>query len=208
MSQPQGTLFVVSAPSGAGKTSLITAMVEEMSNLVISLSYTTREKRPAEIDGVHYNFITQDVFDDLAAKNEFLESATVFGHSYGTSKRWIEERLARGLDILLEIDWQGARQIKQLFPEKSVSIFILPPSLMILETRLRARKQDSNEVIAHRMDQAKAEIAHYSEYDYLVINDDFHNARRDLKAILNADRLRFSKQQLRYAEMLGQFVVV
>lgn len=205
MSKRAGSLFIISAPSGGGKTSLITALVEEMSSLVISLSYTTRQQRPGEINGVHYNFIEQDKYDQLLVQDAFLENATVFKYNYGTSREWVEEKLDQGFDVLLEIDWQGARQIKQKFSQDSVSIFVLPPSLAALENRLRARKQDSNDVIAHRMEKAAAEISHYAEYDYLVINEDFHHARRELKSIITAERLKNLRQQQRHAELLKQF---
>lgn len=190
----KGTLFVISAPSGAGKTSLISALIEEMPNLIVSVSHTTRAPRPDEIDGVHYHFVTPGMYCQLEKQNIFLERASVFGHHYGTSREWVETHLAKGFDILLEIDWQGARQIKAQYKTSSVSIFILPPSLAILESRLRARKQDSNEVIRYRMEKASAEIAHYPEYDYLVFNEDFDIARRELKAIITAERLRTGRQ--------------
>lgn len=201
-----GTLFVVSAPSGAGKTSLITALVEEMPNLVISLSYTTRVKRSGELDGVHYNFIDDAKFDDLLGQGEFIEYAEVFGHRYGTSRKWVTEHLEQGFDILLEIDWQGARQISKVFGENSTSIFILPPSIATLEQRLLARKQDSSEVIKGRMAKAIAEMTHYPEYDYLVINEDFEIARRDLKAIITAERLKSKRQSMRQQQMLSQLL--
>lgn len=200
-----GNLFIISAPSGAGKTSLITALVEEVSNLEISLSYTTRAQRPGEVNGVHYNFISQAKYDELLAQDVFLESATVFEYNYGTSKRWIQERLDKGIDILLEIDWQGARQIKQKFQQNCVSIFVLPPSLAVLEARLRSRKQDADDVIAHRMEKAEAEISHYPEYDYLIINEDFERAKIELKSVITAERLRNQSQQQRCAELLAQF---
>lgn len=201
-----GTLFVVSAPSGAGKTSLITALVEEMPNLVISLSYTTRAKRMGELDGVHYNFINDATFDSLLSQNEFIEYAEVFGHRYATSHKWVAQRLEQGFDILLEIDWQGARQISTLFAKNSMSIFILPPSIATLEQRLLARKQDSSDVIKGRMAKAIAEMTHYPEYDYLVINEDFEIARRDLKAIITAERLKSERQSMRQQQMLSQLL--
>jgi guanylate kinase len=201
-----GTLFVISAPSGAGKTSLITALVEEMSNLVISLSYTTRAKRSGELNGVHYNFIDDAKFDDLLSQNEFIEYAEVFGHRYGTSHKWVTQRLEQGFDILLEIDWQGARQISKIFAENSTSIFVLPPSIATLEQRLLARKQDSSDVIKGRMAKAIAEMTHYPEYDYLVINEDFEIARRDLKAIITAERLKSKRQSVKQQQMLSQLL--
>ena len=201
-----GTLFIISAPSGGGKTSLITALVEEMPNLVISLSYTTRVARPGEIDGVHYQFVSQETYDALVAQNAFLETAEVFGHDYGTSRDWVKRHLQQGFDVLLEIDWQGAAQIKKQFANESCSIFILPPSLAALESRLRVRKQDTNEVIQARMEKATAEMVHYSEYDYVVVNEDFHNARRDLKSIVTAERLKCARQQERHQAMLTQLL--
>jgi guanylate kinase len=201
-----GTLFVISAPSGAGKTSLITALVEEMTNLVISLSYTTRVKRSGELNGVHYNFVDDANFDDLLSQNEFIEYAEVFGHRYGTSHKWVTERLEQGFDILLEIDWQGARQISKIFAENSTSVFILPPSIATLEQRLLARKQDSSDIIKGRMAKAIAEMTHYPEYDYLVINEDFEIARRDLKAIITAERLKSSRQSVKQQQMLSQLL--
>lgn len=201
-----GTLFVISAPSGAGKTSLITALVEEMPNLVISLSYTTRAKRSGELDGVHYNFVDDASFDDLLNRNEFIEYAEVFGHRYGTSHKWVTERLEQGFDILLEIDWQGARQINKIFAENSTSIFILPPSIATLEQRLLARKQDSSDVIKGRMAKAISEMTHYPEYDYLVFNKDFEIARRDLKAIITAERLKCTRQRVKQQQMLSQLL--
>lgn len=192
-----GTLFVISAPSGAGKTSLIAALIEEMPNLMVSVSHTTRAPRPGEIDGVHYHFVTPEVYRELEESNMFLEHANVFGYQYATSREWVEAYLAKGFDILLEIDWQGAQQIKAQFQQTSVSIFILPPSLAILESRLRARKQDSNEVIRYRMERATDEILHYPEYDYLIINEDFDIARRELKAVITAERLRTDRQVIK-----------
>jgi guanylate kinase len=198
-----GTLFVISAPSGAGKTSLIAALIEEMPNLIVSVSHTTRPARPGEIDGVHYHFVSQDRYNQLKEQGVFLETAYVFGHEYATSRHWVEEHIARGFDVLLEIDWQGARAVKQQFQANSVSIFILPPSLAILESRLRARKQDSNEVIRHRMEKASAEISHYSEYDYLIFNEDFDVARKELKAVVTAERLKTQRQAERYEAPLS-----
>jgi len=192
-----GTLFVISAPSGAGKTSLIAALIEEMPNLIVSVSHTTRAPRPGEIDGVHYHFITPEVYRELEENKMFLEHATVFAYQYGTSREWVETHLAKGFDILLEIDWQGAQQIKAQFQDNSVSIFILPPSLAILENRLRARKQDSNEVIRYRMARAADEISHYPAYDYLIFNEDFDVARRELKAVITAERLRTCRQMIK-----------
>jgi guanylate kinase len=202
MTKDSGRLFVISAPSGAGKTSLISALVEEMANLVISLSYTTRAKRPGEIDGVHYDFVPQETFDQLLEQDEFLEHAQVFDYHYGTSKKWVAERLAKGYDILLEIDWQGARQVKSLFPHQYVNVFIAPPSLENLEERLIARRQDSVEIIATRMAKAREEMSHYDEYDYLVVNSQFDEALRDMKAIITAERLKTRYQAYNVKQLL------
>ncbi len=192
-----GTLFIVSSPSGGGKTSLIRALIHSMPNLGTSLSFTTRPKRPDEIDGVHYQFISEERFIALREQGEFLESAFVFGYHYGTSKTWIEQHLKQGMDLFLAIDWQGARQIRAVF-KQCKTVFILPPSLPTLEARLLARKQDSLEVIQQRMEKAKDEITHYHEYDYLIINEDFDVATRELAAIVTAARLTVEAQQVRH----------
>ncbi len=196
-----GTLFIISSPSGGGKTSLVKALIETMPNLATSLSFTTRPRRPEEIDGVHYQFITEQAFAELKQNGEFLETAHVFGHHYGTSKTWVEARLQQGLDLFLAIDWQGARQLRHSCAH-SRSIFILPPSLQTLEARLRARKQDAPEVIEERMRKAKEEISHYNEYDYVILNEDFDVATRELAAIVTATRLSMVVQQARYREVL------
>ena len=200
-----GTLFIVSSPSGGGKTSLIRALIESMPNLATSLSFTTRPQRPDEIDGVHYQFITEQQFVTLRDQGEFLEWALVFGHYYGTSKSWIDQRLKQGLDLFLAIDWQGARQLRAAF-KHCKSIFILPPSLQTLEARLLARKQDSLEVIKQRMEKAKDEITHYCEYNYVIINEDFDVAARELAAIVTAARLTIEAQQVRYREVLSKLL--
>ncbi len=200
-----GTLFIVSSPSGGGKTSLIRALIESMPNLATSLSFTTRPQRPDEIDGVHYQFITEQQFVTLRDQGEFLEWALVFGHYYGTSKSWIDQRLKQGLDLFLAIDWQGARQLRSAF-KHCKTIFILPPSLQTLEARLLARKQDSLEVIKQRMEKAKDEITHYCEYNYVIINEDFDVAARELAAIVTAARLTIEAQQVRYREVLSKLL--
>jgi guanylate kinase len=179
-------LFVVSAPSGGGKTSLTRALVPRLAALghpaAISVSYTTRTPRPGEQDGAHYHFVSPDGFEQMVARGEFFEHAQVFGRHYGTGRARTEAMLAAGTDVILDIDWQGARQVKQRAPQ-AVGIFILPPSRAELERRLRARAQDSDVVIAQRMAEAHSEIAHHDEYDYLVINQDFEQALADLTAI-------------------------
>ncbi len=197
----KATLFIVSAPSGAGKTSLLKRLKQELDQVVISVSHTTRPKRPGEIDGQDYYFVSQETFIRMLAEDAFLEYAKVFDYYYGTSRRQVMENLARGLDVILEIDWQGARQVKARLPA-SRSIFILPPSREALERRLRQRGQDSEATIAKRLAGARTEISHYAEYDYLVVNDDFEQALAQLKSILIADRLRLARQQGKLASLL------
>jgi len=200
----KGTLYIVSAPSGAGKSSLISAMLETSPTyaMKVSVSHTTRTIRPGEQDGVHYHFVEKQHFETLISRREFLEYAEVFGNYYGTSRVWIEENLNKGIDVFLDIDWQGGRQIRQLMPSAK-SVFILPPSKDELERRLNARGQDSEEVIAKRMAEAKSEISHYTEYDYVIVNDDFDNALIDFKAILRAERLKQDKQTDKHKSMLS-----
>ena len=197
----KGTLYIVSAPSGAGKTSLVKALVETTNNLQLSVSHTTRTARPGEKNGVNYHFVTQDEFIHMLTCNLFLEHAQVFDHYYGTSEQWLAHQLQHGIDIILEIDWQGAQQVRRLKPD-CVSIFILPPSRATLEQRLRNRRQDSEQVIARRMREAVNEISHYVEYDYLVVNDDFDLALQDLQAILHSQRLK----QLNHASNLEKLL--
>ncbi|CAM3740354.1 Guanylate kinase [Vibrio aerogenes CECT 7868] len=203
----RGTLYIVSAPSGAGKSSLINALLERNPTyaMKVSVSHTTRDPRPGEQDGIHYHFVPKTHFEALIEKNEFLEHAEVFGNYYGTSRVWIEENLNKGIDIFLDIDWQGARQIRQQMPDAK-SIFILPPSAAELERRLNARGQDSDAVIAGRMSKAKSETSHYNEYDYLIVNDDFDVALMDFKAILRAERLKQDKQAAKYSNMLTELL--
>jgi len=189
----KGTLFIISAPSGAGKTSLVKALCEDDNSLRTSVSFTTRTIRPGEEHGVHYHFVSHDDFEAMLERSEFLESANVFGNYYGTSQVWVEQQLDAGMDVILEIDWQGALQVRKLLPD-SVSIFILPPSRQALEERLNGRGQDDAEVIAKRMAQAKDEMSHYSEFEYLIINDDFSQALSELRAIVTAQRLQASRQ--------------
>ncbi|WP_428773738.1 guanylate kinase [Vibrio sp.] len=200
----KGTLYIVSAPSGAGKSSLISAMLETNPTyaMKVSVSHTTRAVRPGEQDGVHYHFVSKEHFEQLIGRSEFLEYAEVFGNYYGTSRVWIEQNLDKGIDVFLDIDWQGARQIREQMPECK-SIFILPPSNGELERRLNARGQDSDEVIAKRMAEAKSEISHYQEYDYVIVNDDFDTALMDFKAIIRAERLKQDKQAAKYKGMLN-----
>lgn len=199
----KGTLYIVSAPSGAGKSSLISAMLEKNPTyaMKVSVSHTTRGMRPGEEDGIHYHFVDKTDFESLIEQGAFLEYAEVFGNYYGTSRLWIEETLEKGIDVFLDIDWQGARQIREQMPEAK-SVFILPPSNSELERRLNVRGQDSDEVIAKRMSEAKSEMSHYNEYDYVIVNDDFDGALVDFKAILRAERLKQDKQAVKYKGML------
>ncbi len=196
-----GTLFIVSAPSGAGKTSLVKALVERLDHIRLSISYTTRPPRPGERDGEDYHFVSEEEFQAMVRQGAFLEHARVFGHSYGTSRAWIEEQLQADTDVILEIDWQGARQVRELLPG-AVSIFILPPSREVLLQRLRGRGQDPEDVIARRMAKAVDEMRHYREYDYLVINDVFEQALETLIHLIQAARLRTPLQARRHADLI------
>ena len=190
---PQGTLFIVSAPSGAGKTSLVKALREECPGLAVSVSHTTRAQRPGEQHGRDYFFVDREVFGRMVNDGEFLEHARVFDNQYGTARSTVEAALARGEDVILEIDWQGARQIRELMPACR-SIFVLPPSREALEERLSARGQDDPATIVRRMADAISEMSHYAEYDYLVINDDFRVALGELRTIIAASRLHTPRQ--------------
>ena len=185
----QGRLFVITAPSGAGKTSLIDAVMKDDPTLKISVSYTTRAPRPGEMDGVDYHFVADGEFLAMRGRGEFLESAEVHGHRYGTSKRVILDGLARGDDLILEIDWQGAQQVRRLYPD-AVGIFILPPSLEELERRLRGRAQDSDAVIRKRLENAREELAHRDEIQYAIINKDFEAAKHELAEIIRRERIQ------------------
>jgi guanylate kinase len=182
----KGKLFIFSAASGTGKTSLAKALVEQMPDVAFSVSHTTRAPRPGEQNGVHYYFVTPQQFDEMVAADRFLEHARVFGNSYGTSRAVTENLLRQGKSVIFDIDWQGARAIKEKMPE-AVSIFILPPSRAALEERLTGRGQDAPEVIARRMREAVSEMSHYKEFDHLVVNDDFNAALADLQAIIRGD---------------------
>src|SRR5690606_5733630 len=192
---------ILSAPSGAGKTSLVKALIDAMPGVRVSVSHTTRAMRPGEVDGVNYHFTSRERFQEMLERGDFLEHAQVFDNLYGTSQRWLEETLADGHDLILEIDWQGAQQVRRLMPAAK-SIFILPPTQQALRQRLTNRGQDSEEIIERRMREAVSEMTHYVEYDYLVINDDFATALDDLKAIFRANQLLQAAQQPRHLPLL------
>jgi guanylate kinase len=196
-----GVLFVVSAPSGAGKTSLLRALIPTDARLRLSVSHTTRGARPGEQDGTHYHFVDRARFEAMVAAGEFLEHARVFDNLYGTAERSVRDVLGANFDVVLEIDWQGARQVRARFPE-AVSVFIVPPSVEALRQRLSGRGQDSAEIIDRRMRDARSELSHFGEYDYLVVNDDFDEALADLRAIVGAERLRLARQQARLGAAL------
>jgi len=200
-----GTLYIVSAPSGAGKTSLVNALVESVPGMVISVSHTTRSRRPRESEGVHYHFIDDAHFEEMVAAGEFLEHACVFGNRYGTCREQVVRQLGRGTDVILEIDWQGAEQVRAAMPG-CVSVFILPPSRAELEHRLRGRREDSDAVIAARMREAVNEMSHYHEYDYLLVNDDFDAALADLSRVVRARRLRREAQEEHLAAVLRELL--
>lgn len=198
-----GTLFIVSAPSGAGKTSLVKALLAADPGVRKSVSYTTRAPRPGEQDGRDYHFVTPDEFQDMVGRGALLECAEVHGHRYGTGQQWVEHELRDGRDIVLEIDWQGAAQVRRLMPG-TVSVFILPPSIEALEERLRGRAQDSAEVIARRVRAARDELAHVDEFDFVIINREFELAARELQSIVTAQRLRYANQAARHSELLAR----
>ena len=189
MADARGSLFIISAPSGAGKTSLVKALVEKDGNLHASVSHTTRSPRPGEKEGSNYYFVKKSFFDKMVNQGEFLESAQVFDHFYGTSKLWVQSQLEAGTDVVLEIDWQGAKQIKECMP-LACAIFILPPSKNALQERLMSRGQDNPEVIEQRMNQAVNEMSHFESSDYLVLNRNFEDALNELEVIVKAQRLR------------------
>ena len=200
-----GTLYIIAAPSGAGKTSLVKALLESISGIEVSVSYTTRPARPGEQDGINYHFVDLQTFQGMVARGAFLEHAEVFGNHYGTARANIQERLQQGVDVVLEIDWQGARQVRRALPE-AVGIFILPPSRQVLEERLQSRGQDSPEIIARRMRDAVNEISHYDEFEYLVVNDRFDDALADLRSIVQARRLRREAQLPKLDDLLAELV--
>ncbi len=201
-----GSLFVISAPSGAGKTSLVHALLERKPGIALSISTTTREPRPGEENGREYNFTTVEKFKAAEKQGEFLETALVHGNYYGTSKTWVKKQLASGIDVLLEIDWQGAEQVMKIFPE-TVSVFILPPSMQALNERLHKRGQDSEETITKRLQGASAEMIHANLFEFVIINDDFDTALDQLCAVVSIARLRFSKQAATHKDVFKQLGV-
>jgi guanylate kinase len=203
MTSPTGNLFVVAAPSGAGKTSLTRALLEREPGVRLSVSYTTRSPRPGETDGVDYHFVTPERFAALKDAGEFLEHAHVHGNWYATSGTWLQRQVQSGQDVLLEIDWQGAAQVRKLVPE-SVHIFILPPSLESLRERLTRRGQDDAATIERRLKAAREEIQHCGEFDYVIINQEFASAAEDLRAIVRVSRLRCAQQAARHRALLEQ----
>lgn len=205
MNPLRGHVFIVTAPSGAGKTTLVGALLERTPELAVCVSHTTRSPRAGEVDGRHYHFVDDDRFAAMVEAGAFLEYADVFGHRYGTSYAAVEQLRAEDRDIILEIDWQGARQIKERLPE-SVSIFLIPPSLAALEARLHKRGKDAPEVIARRLREARAEIAHHPDFDYIVVNDAFDQALEDLQCITRTARLRGVEQRRRLATLLASLV--
>ncbi len=200
-----GTLYIISAPSGAGKTSLVDALVRAVPDLRVSVSHTTRAMRPGEVDGVHYHFVDQERFAAMVAEGAFLEHARVFGNLYGTSRDQVLRSLEADIDVILEIDWQGARQVRRAMPD-AVSVFVLPPSREELERRLRGRNQDSDEVIARRMQEAVNEMSHFDEYDYLIVNEVFEHALADLHALVRARRLRREAQVKRLKQRIDDLL--
>lgn len=197
-----GNLYIVAAPSGGGKTSLVRHLVTTLEDIEVSISHTSREMRPGETDGVDYFFVNEECFINMVNENAFIEHARVFNNLYGTSTAQILERLKQGIDIVLDIDWQGAEQIRRIFPN-AVSIFIVPPSLNELKKRLMNRRQDKDEVISDRMVKAQDELSHYPEFDYLIVNDNFEHAAVELRAIVIANRLQIEKQVKKQAKLLS-----
>lgn len=198
----RGSLFIVAAPSGGGKTSLVKKLVQTLPGIDVSISHTTRDMRPTEVNGADYFFVNDIEFQRMVNEHAFVEHAHVFHHSYGTSVAQINDRLHAGTDVVLDIDWQGAQQIKRAFSD-AVSVFIIPPSLDILNQRLMDRQRDNTDVIADRMQQASEELRHYAEFDYLIVNDDFNQAAIELQAIVLAHRLRMARQSVQQRKLLS-----
>jgi len=200
-----GNLYIIAAPSGAGKTSLVNALLTSVANVRLSISHTTRPPRPAEREGEHYFFVDETQFQAMVQEQRFLEHARVFDHWYGTSQQWVLDQIHQGFDVILEIDWQGAQQVKQLMAE-AIMIFIFPPSCEILAERLRQRGQDKPEVIARRLAEARQEMSHFREYDYLLINDDFATTLAELKAIMVAEGMRQRVQAIKNKELISRLL--
>lgn len=200
-----GNLYVVAAPSGAGKTTLVKLLLAQEADVRLSISYTTRQPRPGEENGREYHFVDVPTFQTMIASGDFMEWAEVHGNYYGTSKTWIVNQMAAGTDVLLEIDWQGAQQVRALFPE-AIGVFILPPSLEELERRLTGRGTDAAEVIARRLAAAQAEMRHVGEFDYVIINDKLEQALTDLRSILQASRLRLAAQRVRHSALFARLI--
>lgn len=208
MTQQQGaggTLYIVSAPSGAGKTSLLKVLLENAAGIGVSVSHTTRAMRPGEENGVHYHFVDVATFQQMIGQGDFLEHAQVFDNFYGTSQAAVTAQLASGQDVILEIDWQGARQVRERFTD-AVGIFILPPSKAALRERLTDRGQDDQAIIDRRMRDAEAEMSHYAEFDYLVVNDDFDTAVADLQAVISSQRLGMSRQRIWQKDLIADLL--
>ena len=196
-----GNVFIVAAPSGGGKTSLVKKLIKTLDDIEVSVSHTTRQPRPLEKHGVDYFFVSDSAFMAMVEHHDFVEYATVFDHFYGTSVSQINDRLKAGIDVVLDIDWQGAQQIRRVFPH-AVSIFIVPPSLKVLKERLMSRGQDDPNVIDYRMERAREELCHYDEFDYLIVNDHFERALTDLRSIVIADRTTLARQSKRAQQVL------
>ena len=197
-----GTLFIVAAPSGGGKTSLVKQLINDLERIVVSVSHTTRKARPGETEGVDYFFVDEEKFMAMVNDSSFVEHAQVFNHYYGTSVAQIKDRLSQGIDVVLDIDWQGAKQIRHTFSD-AISIFVLPPSLEALKQRLLLRRQDDDQIIESRMQRARDELSHYPEFDYLIVNDDFSKAATELQAIVLAHRLRIARQVKEQGQLLS-----
>lgn len=200
-----GTLYVVAAPSGAGKSSLVNALIARLPFVYLSISHTTRPMRPGEKDGEHYHFVAAEEFLRRVGEGEFLEHAQVFDNYYGTSQKYVQDQLNLGHDVILEIDWQGAQQVRKLMPQCR-SIFILPPSKEALQERLEKRQQDSDQIIARRMQDAVSEMSHYAEFDYLIVNDDFYKALDEMCTIFTARRVTIEQQEERHAELIAELL--
>ncbi len=200
--EDKGQLFIVAAPSGGGKTSLVARLIQDLPRIQVSVSHTTRACRPGEVEGVHYFFVDESCFQNMIMKQAFVEHAHVFEHYYGTSYAQINQRLEQGIDVVLDIDWQGALQIKRLYQD-AIGIFIIPPSLEALQHRLRERQQDNEHIIQQRMQQARSEMSHYRDFDYLIVNDNFETALAELKAIVITQRLSLQRQQLKQQKLLS-----